>query len=129
MNKFRNHRTLSFDSKIEQKRYLVLLQAERDGVVRNIRRQVKYELIPKQVERIEMQMKTKTKIVERVVEHPVCYLADFVYWKRNGDDWEEVIEDVKSKMTRTLPEYIIKRKLMRLQGHPIKEVLKATAEI
>ena len=38
-----------FDSKGEYNRWLTLLHAQRYGVIKNLRRQVEYELIPKQV--------------------------------------------------------------------------------
>lgn len=127
--KFHNRRTHSFDSRLEYKRHLVLLQAERDGAVRNLRTQVAFEVIPRQTEWVEVQLKTKTKMVARVVERNCEYIADFVYEKRTADGWVEVVEDTKSEVTRRLPEYVMKRKLMRLQGHPIHEVLKAGDKI
>ncbi len=40
----------------------------------------------------------------------ICaYLADFTY-NRNG---KEIVEDVKSEMTRKLPVYKLKKKLMK----------------
>jgi hypothetical protein len=44
------------------------------------------------------------------------YFADFQYTTKEG---EIIVEDVKSKMTRTLPVYRLKRKMMLLQ-HKIK---------
>ena len=39
------------------------------------------------------------------------YIADFVYWDiKTG---KQIIEDVKSDMTRKLPSYIMKRKLLK----------------
>jgi len=46
-------------------------------------------------------------------------VADFVYL-RNG---QEVIEDVKSKHTRKLPEYRLKKKLLDALGIDVKEIL------
>lgn len=82
-----------FDSKKEYNRFVELSLAQRAGVIRDLRRQVRYNLIPSQ--------KREGKVVERAVD----YIADFVYLK----DGEEIVEDCKGYKT---PEYIIKRKLM-----------------
>lgn len=108
-----------WDSKLEYYRYLVLLDAQRRGVIRNIERQVRFELIPEQREKVTLQRITKRGVTyrtrERVVELSCCYDADFVYEK----DGRTIIEDTKGYHTK---DYIIKRKLMRLQGNPIREV-------
>ena len=41
-------------------------------------------------------------------------------------DGVEVVEDTKGHKTR---DYVIKRKLMRVQGHPIREVKRPGEEI
>ena len=46
----------------------------------------------------------------------IRYVADFSYEKQSGDHWELVVEDVKSKATRTV-QYKIKRKLMLNKFH------------
>lgn len=81
-----------------------MLLLERAGAIQNLRRQVKYELIPSQ------------RIAGKVVERACTYTADFVY-QENGQD---VVEDTKGFKT---PEYIIKRKLMLWRyGIRIREV-------
>lgn len=90
-----------FDSKKEYERFLQLRSMEQMGVIKDLRRQVKFELLPSQ------------KINSQVVERAVSYIADFVYVNSKG---EEVVEDSKGFRT---PEYIIKRKLM-LFFHGIK---------
>jgi len=91
--KYRNRKTivdgLVFDSKREANRWALLRIQQRDGVIFDLRRQVEYELVPKQVG-----------------ERPVKYVADFVYVTRAGT---VVVEDVKGVKTR---DYVIKRKLM-----------------
>lgn len=84
----------AFDSKREFERFLQLHSMEKMGVIKNLRRQVKFELLPNQ------------RLEGRVVERAVSYIADFVYVNSKG---EEVVEDSKGFRT---PEYIIKRKLM-----------------
>lgn len=87
-----------YDSKKELRRYAELCFLERAGEIFNIRRQVPYEIVPEQRD------PRTGKIVERKVE----YVADFVYQTKDG---KTVVEDVKTRATRTQA-YIIKRKLM-----------------
>lgn len=51
----------------------------------------------------------------------ICsYIADFTYLNERG---EKIVEDVKSEMTRKLPVYRLKKKLMKaVYGIEIKEV-------
>ena len=117
--KFRNKKVTTdegvFDSKFEYEYWLELKEREKRGEISNLQRQVSFELIPRQSAMVEVQLKTKTKLKEVFYEHPVYYIADFVYTE-NG---EQVIADTKGAKTA---DYIIKRKLMRLQGHPITEI-------
>ena len=93
-----------FDSKKELQRYKELKLLEKAGEIQNLRRQVKYVLIPSQ------------RIDGKVVEREVAYNADFVY----EADGETVVEDVKGVKTK---DYIIKRKMMLLfHNIRIKEV-------
>ena len=94
----------SFDSVKEYHRWCELKLLERAGVITDLKRQVKFELIPSQ------------KIDGKVVERPVTYVADFVY-EQNG---KVVVEDTKGFKTK---DYIIKRKLMMyIHGIQIEEV-------
>ena len=88
-----------FDSKKEFIRWCELRIMERGGNISGLKRQVKYELIPKQDG-----------------ERACTYIADFVY-KQNG---ETVVEDTKGFRTT---DYILKRKMMLFfHGIRIKEV-------
>ena len=107
---------ITFDSKAEMQRYLVLRGAEKEGLISGLRRQVAFTLIPRQTETVLVKLKTKTKVVERFREHPVTYSADFVYEK----DGKEIVED--SKGGWLTEDYVLKRKMMRFFGHPITEV-------
>ncbi len=120
----------SFDSRLEGNRAIFLLGALKEGKIRNLRRQVEFELIPKQTYKVEKQLKTKVKEVERVAEQKCCYVADFVYEKRMSDGaWQTVVEDTKSEVTRTA-DYIIKRKLMLFRhGIRIREITKPGEDI
>lgn len=110
--KYKNRKTeifgIKFDSKKEAERYIHLKAKEKNGEITGLKRQVRYELIPSQ------------RINGRVVERKCDYVADFVYFDELKK--ETVVEDVKSKATRTST-YIIKRKLMlQKYGIRIKEV-------
>lgn len=121
---------VAFDSRLEASRALFLASALRDGRIRNLRRQVEYELIPRQTEHVVEHLKTKDRTRERVVERPCRYVADFVYERRGEDGaWTEVVEDTKSPVTRT-GEYVIKRKLMLWRhGIRIREIMKAAEDV
>lgn len=93
---------LTFDSKREANRYLVLKGMEEDGLIENLRRQVRYELVP-------------AFDVDDRHYRPVYYVADFVY----VEDGKEVVEDVKGMRTDV---YRLKSKLFaRRYGMSIKE--------
>lgn len=108
-NKYHNRKTVTvsgkvFDSRREAKRYAELALLAKAGYIKDLKRQVKFVLIPKQ----------RTKKGEAVRE--CAYIADFTYTDaRTG---EQVVEDAKGYRT---PEYRIKKKLM-LQVHGIEVV-------
>lgn len=88
-----------FDSKTEFIRWCELRILERAGKISDLKRQVRYELIPKQVG-----------------ERACNYVADFVYIDSDGNT---VVEDTKGVRTDA---YKIKRKLMlHIHGIRIKE--------
>lgn len=121
MNKYRNKKItaggLVFDSKREYNRYRELLLLEKAGEISNLRRQVKFVLIPAQYEKSpERYTRGKHKGELRpgvLLERECSYIADFVYIDADG---QKVVEDVKGVKTK---DYIIKRKLM-LYVHKIK---------
>lgn len=105
-SKFNAKRTtvdgITFDSRREADRYLVLKGMAEDGLIEDLRRQVRYELIP-------------AFDVDGRHYRPVYYVADFVYME-NG---KEVVEDVKGMRTDV---YKLKSKLFaRRYGMIIKE--------
>lgn len=112
-NKYGNKKTGKHASKKEAKRAFELEMLEKGGYITNLREQVKFELLPSQREKQSILQKNgKYKKLERTVERPVAYIADFVYFE-NGD---LIVEDTKGFRT---PDYVIKRKLM-LYIHGIK---------
>lgn len=112
-SKFGNKKTGAYDSKKESKRAGDLKMLLLAGEISDLREQIKFELIPKQIETYEVQLKTKYITKERCLEQACHYIADFVYIDKNGDT---VVEDSKGFRT---PDYKIKRKLM-LYVHGIK---------
>ena len=82
---------LRFDSKAEARRWVVLRLLEKAGEIRDLRRQVTYPLIVNGVK-------------------VGSYRSDFDYVWIDG---RRVVEDVKSRFTKKLPMYQLKKKLMR----------------
>lgn len=110
MTKYKNKKIvvngIEYDSKKEYARHCDLMLMERAGLISNLQRQVKYELIPTQ------------RINGKVVERPVSYIADFVYNKDGGF----VVEDVKgyrNPASAGYAKFVLKRKLM-LYVHGIR---------
>jgi hypothetical protein len=102
-SKFGAEKVDGYDSKKEKQRGSVLSLLEKQGIIKNLRRQVRYDLAP-------------SFYVDGVCVHKALfYKADFVYIDETG----EVVEDVKGCRTK---EYIKKKNLMkRLKGINIKE--------
>jgi hypothetical protein len=99
---------LKFDSKKEMQRYIVLRKAEEDGLISDLKTQVRYELIPAVKETYIKHLKTKDKECERTIQLPITYTCDFQYIK-NG---ELVIEDVKASPKMLPKEFTLKEKLL-----------------
>ena len=109
MSKYKAKKTIvdgiEFDSRKEARRWSELRLLEAAGEIEDLRRQVKFVLLPKQLDE-------RGKVAER----ECVYVADFVY-RENG---ATVVEDTKGVRTK---DYIIKRKLMRyVHGIVISEV-------
>lgn len=110
MSKYHNRKTTlptgeTFDSQREALRYIDLTFLAKAGYITDLKRQVKFTLIPKQ------RLKSGKALRE------CAYVADFTYTDaRTG---EHIVEDVKGHRT---PEYIIKKKLMlHLYGIEVTE--------
>lgn len=97
---------VTFDSAREARRWGDLCLLQRAGEIRDLKRQVKFRLIP-----VQRGMDGK------VIEHACDYVADFTYYDRDG---RFVVEDAKGEHTK---DYVIKRKLMlRVFGIRVVEV-------
>ena len=102
---------VTFDSRKEFRRYEELQLLQQAGEIANLRRQVKFVLIPTQRE--PSQIGTRGGVKKgKLLERECAYIADFVYTE-NG---KIVVEDTKGLRTK---DYIIKRKLM-LYVHNIR---------
>ena len=82
---------IKFDSKKEAARYQELKIMERAGIIKDLGRQIKFTLVPRQED-----------------ERPLSYIADFTYY--DNEKKEMVVEDVKGHKT---PLYIAKRKIFK----------------
>lgn len=114
-----------FDSKAEHRRWCELQLFERAGKISNLKRQVKYELIPTQREKsTEVYKKGPQKGLPKpgaLIEKPCAYVADFEYIDSAGN---KVVEDTKGyKRGAAYDLFAIKRKLMLMvHGIRVKEV-------
>lgn len=101
---------MHFDSKREARRYMDLWLMQRAGEITNLRTQVKYPLLPKQVH------------PDGTQERAIDYVADFVYEK----DGETVVEDSKGFRNTASAAYrvfVMKRKMMLyFHGVTVREV-------
>jgi hypothetical protein len=100
-SKYRNVKTtvagLTFDSRKEAERWIVLLARQQAGEIRDLRRQVPYQL----------KCPTGDPLIALVVAE---YLADFDYIECATN--EHIVEDTKGYRTRL---YVLKRKWLELQ--------------
>lgn len=107
MNKYRAKKEtvdgIEFDSRREANRNSELLAMQQAGLISGLYRQPGFELIPKCGK-----------------ERPAKHHADFSYV--DNATGEKVVEDVKSRATKT-KDYILRRKIMNWRfGIQIKEV-------
>ena len=113
---------ISFDSKREGERYLVLKQAEREGLISELRRQVAFELIPKVTQPVIKHFKRiPDRVEQKHIQDPITYVCDFQYRK----DGVLVVEDCKISPKMIPADYRLKEKLFRWKfGFSIKRVYK-----
>lgn len=126
MNKYGNKKVVIdgevFDSKREATRYQELKLLEKCGAIKDLKRQVVFELIPTQREKstkVYTKGRKKGQPIEgKVIEKAVTYISDFAYI--DTATGKMVVEDSKGMRT---DKYIIKRKLMLyIHGIKIQEV-------
>ena len=119
-SKYKSKKTMAFgitfDSKKEADRYMVLKTLEAKKKIHDLKTQVKFILIPAQREEDTVGVRGG-RIKGKLIERECAYIADFVYFT---PDNVMVVEDTKGMRT---PEYIIKRKLLLyIHGIRIREV-------
>jgi hypothetical protein len=103
------HGGIVFDSKKELKHWLVLSAMEAAGEISGLRRQVRFELLPA----VKLHGEKRTK-------PGLDYVADYVFTDAQG---RQVVQDAKSKHTRKLDAYRIKKHAMKsLLNIDIEEV-------
>ena len=99
----------TFDSKKEAARYGELLLLERDGLIKNLDCQVKFQLIPAQ------------RINGKVKERACTYIADFVYEDEDGNKHVEDVKGYKGGVAYSV--FTIKRNLMLyVHGIVVEEI-------
>ena len=119
-NKYGNREVVTpegtFDSKSEWLRWCFLKDQQAKGVIRDLRRQVTFTLVPPVHYAKTLHLKTKDKTVERVWTREVTYTADFVYTFQDST----VVEDFKGMPNDRWP---IKKALMAfVHGIYVREV-------
>lgn len=103
--KYKNRPVGGYASNKEAHRAQELKLMQQAGAIRNLREQVPFELIPRQV------------IDGKTAERACSYFLDFQYERWTSSlQWQPVYEDVKGIRTK---DYIMKRKMM-LFFHGIK---------
>lgn len=106
-----------FDSRKEARRYIELQWLLKAGTIKDLRRQVRFVLVPAQREPDEIGPRGGRK-PGKLIEKEVAYVADFVY--TDPETGETVVEDTKGMRTK---DYVIKRKLMLyVHGVRIREI-------
>jgi len=105
-NKKCEYKGLKFDSLKERNHYIVLEHLEKTNQIKDLKRQVKFELQPS--------FKLNGKTIRAI-----NYIADFTYLK----DGILVVVDVKSEITRKDKVYSLKKKMFQYKyGMDIVEV-------
>jgi hypothetical protein len=103
------HDGIVFDSKKELRVWLSLSALAARGEITELRRQVRFELLPA----VKLHGEKRTK-------PGLDYVADFVFIDAQG---RQVVQDAKSKHTRTLAEYRTRKHMMKsLLNLDIEEV-------
>lgn len=106
---------------------MVLLDAEKKGLISNIELQPQYDLLPNQKAQVVEHLKTKDKMKDVVIFRKVTYKADFRYRKNDG---EVVVEDVKASPNMLPQEFLLKEKMMYyFHRVKIRKVYKANEKI
>lgn len=109
-SKYGNKKSGGYDSQAERNRAVYLNARLKAGEISDLQEQVRFRLID-----------GARDIITGEWEYQCDYICDFKYFDKQKEEW--VIEDVKGYAT---PDYIIKRKLMKLK---CKNTKNSTGEI
>jgi hypothetical protein len=109
-SKYKNIKHSGYDSRKEAKRASELKLLEKSGIISNLEEQVAFVILE------------SFKDSQGNTERDIKYIADFTYY--DEEKRSHVIEDVKSPVSRKLPAYIMKRKLVK-KGYPFYTFLES----
>jgi len=90
-----------------------ILPKLKSGEIVNVSLHDSFTIIPSLKEKVEVQLKTKTKIVERTVERGADYTCDYTFEVETENGLQKHIVEFKSDYSRRFPEYGLRRKLIR----------------
>lgn len=83
------------------------------GEIYDVQLQQSFEIIPKLTKKVVIPLKTKVKIVERVVERNAEYTCDFLYKRNTPKGVECHIVEFKSNYSAQARDYPLRRKLIK----------------
>lgn len=117
-NKLIKFNGLKFGSQGEFERYQELRIAEIWGLIKDLRCQVRFELLPSVPAHDGLP-----------AQRAMYYIADYTYLEKRladlktgevvpGGYWAETVEDFKGRRTQV---YLLKKKLMRAKGYIVRE--------
>lgn len=116
-----------FDSEKEGKRYLFLLQKQKDGEIHSLSIHKKIELIPSVIKTKEKVTRNSVKQVEYVSQREVTWSCDFYYITNDGN---EVYEDVKGSLYMISEVWKLKQKIMYYRyGIKARVILSPTEDV
>lgn len=104
--KYRSVKCNGKDSKKEYRRGVHLKGLQRLGLIKNLQEQVPFILQEKFIDS------------SGNLERGIKYISDYVYFDNDKESrtfGKDIIEDVKSPITKKNPDYIIKRKMLKLR--------------
>lgn len=131
-NKYHNRKVtvggVTYDSVKEAERHAYLSLLEQQGVIQDLKRQVKHELIPAVKKDEIIHLKTKDKVVTRTLQLPITYTSDFEY--TIVETGENVVEDVKASPKLLPKDFQLKAKIFFWKyGTKVKLIYKANQSI
>lgn len=104
----------NFDSETEwwcyEQKILPLISS---GEIYDVQLHQTFEIIPRLTKKVVVPLKTKVKIVERVVEKAAVYTCDFFYKRNTSKGVEFHIVECKSNFSAQARDYPLRRKLIR----------------